>query len=87
VFFLLRPFNFLNCFPMPDELLRMEQGAHPDTALFAVKAFSQPWAFDFVELRYIWHFTNVVTHRSLVMGETWRRFKENYPGAVVRDEQ
>jgi len=87
VFFLPRPFNFVNCFAMPEELSRLGQGARPDPALFAEKAAAHPWAFDFIELSYIWHFTNVVTMRSLVMGETWRRVQSNYPGAVVRDAQ
>jgi len=43
-------------------------------------------AFDFVEFGYIWHFTNVVALRSLVMGETWRRIRHNYPGALLSDE-
>jgi len=86
VFFLPRPFNFVNCFPMPEELYKLEQSSRPDPTLFAAKAFAPPWAFDFVELSYIWHFTNVVTLRSLVMRETWRRVQNNYPGVVIPDE-
>jgi hypothetical protein len=93
VFFLPRPFNFVNCFPLPAELAQLEQIAltqaehsvRPAPALFAAKAFGRPIAFEFVELAYVWHFTNVVTFRSLVMGETWRRVQGNYPGAVVRE--
>ena len=85
VFFLPRPFNFVNCFAMPDELSRMELSGRLDATLLAEKAFVQPWAFDFIELSYIWHFTNVVTFRSLVMGETWRRVQANYSSAVVRE--
>jgi hypothetical protein len=93
VHFLPRPFNFVNCFPLHEDLVKLEQGAliqteqsaRPDPALFAVKAFGRPSTFDFVELAYVWHFTNVVTLRSPVMGETWRRVQDNYPGAVVRD--
>lgn len=83
VSFLPRPFNFVNCFAMPEDLSKLEQSGRPET--FAEKAFAQPWAFDFIELSYIWHFTNVVTMRSLVMGETWRRVQGHYPGAVARD--
>lgn len=92
VHFLPRPFNFVNCFPLPEELAKLEQsalaqpeqGISLDPALFA-KAFGRPWAFEFVELAYVWHFTNVVTFRSLVMGETWRRVQDHYPGAAMAD--
>jgi hypothetical protein len=87
VLFLPRPFNFVNCFPMQAELAQLERSPRPDPDLFAAKAFARPWAFDFVELGYIWHFTNVVTLRSLVMRETWRHVQGNYPGAAVREEQ
>jgi hypothetical protein len=85
VHFLPRPFNFVNCFPLPGDLAKAGDGAIPDPALFAAKAFGRPRAFEFVELAYIWHFTNVVNFRSPVMGETWRRVQSHYPGAVVRD--
>jgi hypothetical protein len=49
--------------------------------LFAQKAFGRPSAFNFVGHGYIWHFTNVVALRALVMRETWRRIRHNYPGA------
>jgi len=94
VHFLPRPFNFVNCFPLHEDLVKLEQNAltgteqspRPDPALFAVKAFGRPSTFDFVELAYIWHFTNVVTFRSPVMGETWRRVQSHYPGAVVQND-
>jgi hypothetical protein len=87
VFFLPRPFNFVNCFPLPAELAQVEQIAltqaehsvRPDPALFAAKAFGRPIAFEFVELAYVWHFTNVVTFRSLVMGETGGGCKATIP--------
>lgn len=40
-------------------------------------------AFEFVNLAYVWHFTNVVVHRSLVIQEVWRRVAGHYPGASV----
>jgi hypothetical protein len=85
LFLLPRPFNFVNCFPMPEELSRLERSAPVDSSAFAAKAFAHPRTFDFVGLGYVWHFTNVVTYRSLVMGETWRRVQGNYPGAVLRE--
>ena len=51
----------------------------------AAEAFAQPWAFEFIRLAYVWHFTSVTTHRSLVMQETWRRVAGFYPGAIVDD--
>lgn len=86
VHFLPRPFNLINCFPMTWALSAIAQEPNPDPVRFAEKAFGRAWAFDFVEFGYIWHFTNVVALRSLVMGETWRRFRHNYPGARVSDE-
>jgi hypothetical protein len=77
----------VNCFPLRGELAKLELSPRADPALFAATASGHKLAFDFVELGYIWHFTNVVTLRSLVMRETWRHVKSNYPGAVVRDEQ
>ena len=93
VHFLPRPFNFVNCFPLPTELAQIEhralrqteQSLPPDPALFAAKAFGHQLAFKFVELAYVWHFTNVVTFRAQVMAETWRRVQSHYPGAVVRE--
>ncbi len=86
VFFLPRPYNFLHCFPMDGDLFQIEFSPLPDTALFAEKAFARPAAFNFVEHGYIWHFTNVVTLRALVMGETWRRVRHNYPGAICDEK-
>lgn len=89
-----RPFNFVNCFPLPSELAEVEHRAlhqtepsiPPEPALFAAKAFGHPLAFKFFELAYVWHFTNVVTFRAPVMAETWRRVRRHYPGAMVREE-
>jgi hypothetical protein len=81
VHFLPRPFNFLHCFPMNSLLDAIEHSRVPDQKAFALEAFSRPWAFEFVELGYIWHFNNLIAMRSLVMRETWRRVQNNYPGA------
>jgi hypothetical protein len=87
IHFLPRPFNLINCFPMTWALSVIAQAPNPDSALFAEKAFSRPRAFDFVEFGYIWHFTNVVELRSPIMGETWRRIRHNYPGALLNDDE
>lgn len=39
--------------------------------------FARPGTFDFLMESYVWHFTNAVRTRSLVMGETWRRIRAN----------
>jgi hypothetical protein len=40
--------------------------------------YSSDSLYDFVDLSWIWHFTNVVTERELVMSETWKRVRSNY---------
>src|SRR5262249_10020217 len=77
------PFNLGHCFPMNDALQALEKHPHSDPGVFAAEGFAQPWAFEFIRLAYVWHFTSVVTHRSLVMQEAWRRVAGNYPGATV----
>ena len=77
------PFNYLHCFPMSEALQVLDEDPAADATVFAAEAFAQPWAFQFIKLAYVWHFTSVVTHRSLVMQETWRRVAEYYPGATV----
>jgi hypothetical protein len=83
VHFLPAQFNLLHCFPMEADLWPIECSPSPDEARFARKAFSRPGAFGFIERAYVWHFSNVVRMRSLVMRETWRRVSANYPGAGV----
>lgn len=81
VHFMPPPFNLANCFPMSDALWRFELDPNPDWADFIDRAFSRTSAFHFVQLGYIWHFTNVVASRHIVMQQTWRRIREYYPGA------
>jgi hypothetical protein len=77
------PFNYQHCFPMNDALHTLEEDPVSNPGAFAAEGFSQSWAFQFIKLAYVWHFTNVVTHRSLVMQEVWRRVAGHYPGATV----
>ena len=79
------PFNHLHCFPMSEALQVLDADPEADPTVFAARAFAQPWAFQFIKLAYVWHFTSVVTHRSLVMQEAWRRVAGHYPGATVDD--
>jgi hypothetical protein len=73
-----REFNLLHCFPMTQDLFTIENSPLPDPIRFASIAFSRPGAFDFCRQGYIWHFSNLVAMRGLVMGEVWRRFAGLY---------
>jgi hypothetical protein len=77
------PFNLVHCFPVTRALAAIDRSPSPDPILFAQKAFSMPSAFEFLELGYVWHFTNVIALRSTVMGEVWRRVRHRYPGAAL----
>jgi hypothetical protein len=74
------PFNCLMCFPLDHELLKLEKSEPAGCAEFASKAFGHPENFDFIDMAYVWHFTNVVACRRVVMEETWRRIRHHYPG-------
>jgi len=85
IFFLPGSFNVLHCFPMDSELAQMDSSPDPDPTRFASKAFASPLAFQFIRFAYVWHFTNVVGLRKVVMRETWRRIHQYYPGAETPD--
>jgi hypothetical protein len=76
-------FNFLHCFPLDPVLFSIDNSPLPDPVQFAARAFSRPGAFNFCNQGYIWHFSNVVALRSLVMGEVWRRVCGSYPGVEL----
>lgn len=78
-------FNLLHCFPMDPALNAIEFSPAPDPILFSLRAFSRPGAFEFFKRGYIWHFSNVVALRSLVMREAWRRVSHNYPGNYLSE--
>jgi hypothetical protein len=87
VSFLPRPFNFTHCFPIGAELHQME--SHElvtDPELVAGKVFARPASLRFISFNFVWHFTNVVALRSVVMRETWRRVQHNYPGVSLDAE-
>ena len=72
-------FNMIHCVPITQELMWLEtHGTTPtvpeDTILDL--PLSQ---LDFVEMGYIWHFTNVVRTKSLVMAKTWEYISAAYP--------
>jgi hypothetical protein len=85
IFFLPGSFNVLHCFPMDAELATIDASPNPDVVRFASKAFASPLAVQFVRFAYIWHFTNVIGLRSVVMRETWCRIRQYYPGAELSE--
>lgn len=49
-----------------------------------VRVFSSDWLYDFFDLAWVWHFTNVVKERERAMGEAWERIRSHYPGATTQ---
>ena len=80
--FLPTAFNMLHCFPMDPLLFALDNGPSPDPIQFASHAFGRKDVFSFCKRGYVWHFSNVVTFRSLVMREVWSRVSHNYPGVL-----
>jgi hypothetical protein len=70
---------------MDAELATIDASPNPDVVRFASKAFASPLAVQFVRFAYIWHFTNVIGLRSVVMRETWCRIRQYYPGAELSE--
>ena len=86
VHFLPPAFNVLHCFSADPMLKRVEQSPSVEQNVFADKVLSRPGAFDFLDSGYVWHFNSVHGLRSMVMRETWRRVRSNYPGATVHQD-
>ncbi len=73
------PFNLLNCVNL-----------HPIEAMLAASSrkelnriLSLDRLYEFIDLAWIWHFTNVVGARDRAMKETWKRIRHHYPGADI----
>jgi hypothetical protein len=77
------PFNLIRCVSMTPLLWACENGTSTDEAALAKAIASNPPTFDFIDYGYIWHFTNVVKIRRVVMEEVWRRICGHYPGTGV----
>ena len=71
-------FNLLHCVPMDAEIMKLEGDGEVSENEFLKAATSKAGAFDFIEMAYVWHFTNVVNFRKVIMGETWRRVSDHY---------
>jgi hypothetical protein len=72
-------FNLLHCVnvnPFEEVLAASSPEEH-------AKTFASPWLYDFIDLAYIWHFTNVLHSREVAMAETWGRISHHYPGAIL----
>jgi hypothetical protein len=85
--FMPAPFNLTQCLPIPLlPLLQVESAPPgPRRQLMLGRLMKVPGAFDFIRHSYVWHYNNTVTIRADLMRETWRRVRENYPGAVEPD--
>jgi hypothetical protein len=85
--FLPAPFNLTQCLPIPlFPLLEVETAPPgPRRERLLSRLMKVPGAFDFTRHSYVWHFNNTVRIRADLMRETWRRVRENYPGAVELD--
>lgn len=78
------PFNLVGCVSMNPLLWACENGSSTDEASLAKAIASNPQTFDFIDYGYIWHFTNVVKIRRVVMEQVWRRICGHYPGIEVK---
>jgi len=78
-------FNLVNCVQMTPDLWMMELSADL-SALALDQVTLSPKVFHFVEMAYVWHFTNVVAVRELLMKETWRHMSAHYPGAKLLED-
>jgi len=77
--FLGREYNLLHCFGYDRPTrLEFEIEPSPDWTGFERKAFALPNAFAFIETGFVWHFSNTVAARAIVMAETWKRVKDHY---------
>jgi hypothetical protein len=78
------PFNLLDTFPTAYEAYEKTRRKNPaDWASFDYDVFSEPSAFDFIELGFIWHFGLPNVIKARLMRETWSRVKDFYPGVEV----
>jgi len=84
--FLPREFNFLHCMPMYPALEALERGETTDAAPFYEVVRRRPETLGFIQSAYVWHFTNVVATRYVVMREVWRYVSRHYPGAEISDQ-
>ena len=70
-------FNMIHCVPISQELLLLESGTVP--ALPAeLDAELAPSQLDFIEMGYVWHFTNVIRTRALVIAKVWSLIRAAY---------
>lgn len=75
-----RSFNLLHCVnPDPFEVVLAASSPEEHAKTFD----SSPRLYHFIELEYIWPFTNVLDWREDVMSRTWERVRHNYTGIDV----
>ena len=76
-------FNLVRCITMNSRLWAWENGPSRDEKSLAAVLEAMPEAFDFVDYAYVWHFTNVVKSRRIVMEHVWRRVCGHYADAEL----
>jgi hypothetical protein len=74
-----RAFNLLHCVNL-SAIDAIVAASSPEEH---ARIFSSPSLYDFVDLAYVWHFSNVVRDRETAMAETWARVSSNYRGATL----
>ena len=75
-------FNMIHCVPNSQELFALENQGQSVIVPGDTPVDLPPSQLDFIEMGYIWHFTNVVRTKSLVMAKTWSYIRGAYPGVT-----
>jgi hypothetical protein len=78
VHFIPQPFNFLHCVNIGPAVTKFDSVLAQSPAEDAKEVLALSWLLDFIDLAYVWHFTNVLESREILMGETWRRVGHHY---------
>lgn len=84
--FLDPPYNMVRCVAMTPEIISLENTPPLFKNGNRTRKLLSPQPL-FIEMAYVWHFTNVHRCRSLIMQETWDHVSAQYPGATVVPEQ
>ncbi len=76
ILFLHPTFNVIHCVQNTSEIRKLERMRKTPSSLSVPLYDTEP---PFIKMGYIWHFTNVLKARPLVMEETWKRICAHYP--------
>jgi hypothetical protein len=83
VHFIPRPFNLQHCLNIGPGLTEFDTVLAASSADEIAEVLSLSWLFDFIDLAYVWHFTNVLASREIIMEQTWKMICHNYPGMTI----